>query len=143
VLIEIQPDITFFGEDLPGEFGRRIVHDDRDVADLVIVIGTSLKVAPVADVPGIMPSTVPQIYISRTVSLSLGIKICSMKLTPQPVSHMGFDIDLLGDCDVVISELCRRAGWDFKHEMMPEDERVEVVQEEGYESRYTFKVFDA
>lgn len=62
-----QPDITFFGEDLPDEFGRRLVEEDREVTDLVIVIGTSMKVAPVADVPSIIPSTVPQIYISRTV----------------------------------------------------------------------------
>lgn len=41
---------------------------DRDLADLVIVIGTSLKVAPVSEVPGFMPRHVPQIYISRTVS---------------------------------------------------------------------------
>ncbi|KAI9932934.1 NAD-dependent histone deacetylase sir2 [Aspergillus wentii] len=105
----MKPDITFFGEDLPDEFGRRLLHHDRDQVDLVIVIGTSLKVAPVAEVPGVLPRNVPQIYISRT-----------------PVSHTGFDIDLLGDCDVVVSELCRRAGWDFKHEMIPADEKVET-----------------
>lgn len=122
----MKPDITFFGEDLPDEFGRRLVHHDRERADLVIVIGTSLKVAPVAEVPGVLPRTVPQIYISRT-----------------PVSHTGFDIDLLGDCDVVVSELCRRAGWDLKHEMIPPDEKVEVKQVEGYESRHEFKVVGA
>ncbi|KAK2755927.1 NAD-dependent histone deacetylase sir2 [Arachnomyces sp. PD_36] len=117
----MKPDITFFGEGLPDEFGRRLVEHDRDLADLVIVIGTSLKVAPVSGVPGFMPRHVPQIYISRT-----------------PVSHIDFDIDMLGDCDVVISELCRRAGWDLKHEMIPEGEKVEVELQEGYESRYTF-----
>ena len=66
---ELQPDITFFGEDLPDEFSRRLIHHDCDLADLVIVIGTSLKVAPVAEVPGILPPNIPQIYISRTVSL--------------------------------------------------------------------------
>jgi NAD+-dependent protein deacetylase SIR2 len=47
---------------------------------------------------------------------------------------------MLGDCDVVISELCRQAGWELKHEMIPQDERVDVVKEEGYESRYSFTV---
>ncbi|GAB1216319.1 hypothetical protein ATERTT37_005533 [Aspergillus terreus] len=122
----VQPDITFFGEDLPDEFGRRLLHHDRDKVDLVIVIGTSLKVAPVAEVPGVLPRQVPQIYISRT-----------------PVSHTSFDIDLLGDCDVVVSELCRRAGWDFQHEMIPPDEKVEVTTVEGYESRHVFKVVGA
>ncbi|KAL2837908.1 hypothetical protein BJY01DRAFT_237669 [Aspergillus pseudoustus] len=64
----MKPDITFFGEDLPDEFGHRLLHHDRDKVDLVIVIGTSLKVAPVAEVPGVLPPNVPQIYISRTNS---------------------------------------------------------------------------
>lgn len=68
VLTHWQPDITFFGEDLPDEFGQRLIHHDRELVDLVIVIGTSLKVAPVAEVPGILPRNIPQIYISRTVS---------------------------------------------------------------------------
>jgi NAD-dependent histone deacetylase SIR2 len=45
---------------------------------------------------------------------------------------------MLGDCDVVVSELCRRAGWELKHEMIPQDEKVAVLKEEGYESRYSF-----
>ncbi|KAL3464741.1 hypothetical protein BJX64DRAFT_275651 [Aspergillus heterothallicus] len=66
----MKPDITFFGEDLPDEFGRRLLHHDRDKVDLVIVIGTSLKVAPVAEVPGVLPPNVPQIYISRTPDIA-------------------------------------------------------------------------
>ncbi|KAF7118199.1 hypothetical protein CNMCM5793_007600 [Aspergillus hiratsukae] len=116
----MKPDITFFGEDLPDEFGRRLIHHDRDKVDLVIVIGTSLKVAPVAEVPGVLPRHVPQIYISRT-----------------PVTHTCFDIDLLGDCDVVVSELSRRAGWDLRHDMIPPDEKVEITPVEGYDSRHS------
>ncbi|EAW10641.1 putative histone deacetylase SIR2 [Aspergillus clavatus NRRL 1] len=122
----MKPDITFFGEDLPDEFGRRLLHHDRDKVDLVIVIGTSLKVAPVAEVPGVLPRHIPQIYISRT-----------------PVTHTCFDIDLLGDCDVVVSELCRRAGWGLKHDMIPPDEKVEITPVEGYDSRHLFKVVGA
>ena len=40
---------------------------DKDVVDLVLVIGTSLKVAPVSEVVGFLPPNVPQLYISRTV----------------------------------------------------------------------------
>lgn len=68
--VPFQPDITFFGEDLPDVFGRRLLDHDRERADLVIVIGTSLKVAPVAEVPGILPRDIPQLYISRTVSVA-------------------------------------------------------------------------
>lgn len=59
------------------------------------------------------------------------------------MSHVSFDIDLLGDCDAVVSELSRRAGWDLKHEMIADDEKVEVTPVEGYESRHVFKKADA
>lgn len=59
------------------------------------------------------------------------------------MSHTDFDIDLLGDCDVVVSELCRRAGWNLEHHMIPADEKVEVTPLEGHESRHVFKVVGA
>ena len=45
---------------------------------------------------------------------------------------------MLGDCDVVVAELCRRAGWDLSHEMIPKDRKVNVELQEDYESRYRF-----
>ncbi|KAI0186686.1 SIR2-like protein [Xylaria flabelliformis] len=115
----MKPDITFFGEPLPDEFSKRLVKHDRNLVDLVIVIGTSLKVAPVSEVVPFLPAHIPQIYISRT-----------------PVSHINFDIDLLGDCDVVVAELCRRAGWDLKHPMVPPNQKVNITLERGYKSRH-------
>ncbi|KAL0469432.1 DHS-like NAD/FAD-binding domain-containing protein [Neurospora intermedia] len=117
----MKPDITFFGEALPDEFSTRLTEHDRDLVDLVIVIGTSLKVAPVSEVVPFLPPHIPQIYISRT-----------------PVSHVNFDIDLLGDCDVVVSELCKRAGWDLQHEMIPENQVIRTELAEGYNSRHVF-----
>ncbi|GAB1315924.1 NAD-dependent histone deacetylase sir2 [Madurella fahalii] len=117
----MKPDITFFGEPLPDEFSKRLTEHDRDLVDLVIVIGTSLKVAPVSEVVPFLPPHIPQIYISRT-----------------PVSHVNFDIDLLGDCDIVVAELCRRAGWELKHEMIPENQVVETTLAEGFSSRHLF-----
>lgn len=117
----MKPDITFFGEALPDEFSRRLTEHDRDKADLVVVIGTSLKVAPVSEVVPFMPPHVPAIYISRT-----------------PVSHINFDIDLLGDCDLVVSELCRRAGWAFEHEMIPPNQQITVETMVGFNSRHLF-----
>lgn len=66
--VYLQPDITFFGEPLPPTFNDRLVNHDRNLVDLVLVIGTSLKVAPVSEVVGYLPANVPQIYISREVS---------------------------------------------------------------------------
>lgn len=119
----MKPDITFFGEPLPDQFHDRLMKHDRDKVDLCIVIGTSLKVAPVSEVPSYLPPHVPAIYISR-----------------QAVNHINFDIDLLGDCDVVVAELCRRAGWDLEHEMIPKDQRVKTEQVEGTRSQHTFTV---
>ncbi|KAF4978780.1 hypothetical protein FZEAL_4894 [Fusarium zealandicum] len=118
----MKPDITFFGEALPDEFSRRLTENDRDKVDLVIVIGTSLKVTPVSEIVSWLPAHIPQIYVSR-----------------QAVSHINFDIDLLGDCDVVVSELCRRLGWALQHEMVPKGQKVDVRTEEGHRSRHVFE----
>lgn len=118
----MKPDITFFGEDLPDEFSRRLTEHDRDKVDLVIVIGTSLKVTPVSEIVSFLPPHVPQIYVSR-----------------QPVNHVNFDIDLLGDCDTVVAELCRRLHWPLVHEMVPVNHDVRVRTEPGYTSRHVFE----
>lgn len=117
----MKPDITFFGEALPDKFSDRLTNHDKNLVDLVIVIGTSLKVAPVSEVVPYLPPHIPQMYISRT-----------------PVSHVNFDIDMLGDCDVVVAELCRRAGWDLNHEMIPKGQKVDVNLQEGFSSRHVF-----
>jgi len=64
----MKPDITFFGEALPNDFFDRLKDIDKDKVDLVIVMGTSMKVAPVSEIPNFLPRDVPQIYISRDVS---------------------------------------------------------------------------
>ena len=91
----MKPDITFFGEKLGDSFHDRILRD-REEADLVIVIGTSLKVAPVAEVPRILPAEIPQIYINKT-----------------RCSHVDFDVEMKGQCDLVVSELANRLGWEL------------------------------
>ncbi|CAF9934336.1 MAG: NAD-dependent histone deacetylase sir2 [Heterodermia speciosa] len=118
----MKPDITFFGEDLPDAFSQRLTLHDRDKVDLVLVIGTSLKVAPVSEVVGFLPRETPQVYISR-----------------EACSHVDFDVDLLGDCDVVVAELCRRLGWELKHEMIPHESTISVELAQGYDSRYSIK----
>ncbi|PNS19917.1 hypothetical protein CAC42_7884 [Sphaceloma murrayae] len=94
----MKPGITFFGEKLPNNFFDRLTDVDKDLVDLVVVIGTSMKVAPVNEIPNFVPASVPHIYISR-----------------EPVTHINFDIQLVGYCDDVVSELARRAGWAIDH----------------------------
>lgn len=111
-------DITFFGESLPAEFDRLLALD-TEVVDLLIVMGSSLKVSPVSEIMSQIPHSVPQILINRT-----------------PITHMTFDMQLLGDCDVIVPELCRMLGWDLRHEKLPggsaqSDESLRQSKEDG------------
>uniref|UniRef100_A0A0R3WZJ1 Deacetylase sirtuin-type domain-containing protein n=1 Tax=Hydatigena taeniaeformis TaxID=6205 RepID=A0A0R3WZJ1_HYDTA len=89
----MKPDIVFFGEGLPTEFHEYLHQDLREV-DLVVVMGSSLKVRPVSHIPDSVPGKVPQILINR-----------------ESLSHHNFDTELLGDCDVILQYLCRQLGW--------------------------------
>lgn len=46
----MKPDIVFFGEGLPFEFHSSL-QEDIKVTDLVLVMGSSLKVRPVSHIP--------------------------------------------------------------------------------------------
>ena len=95
----LKPGITFFGEHVPKAFDRCIAKD-VDKADLVIVIGTSLKVGgSVYNLIQHMPPGVPQILINK-----------EQVTLPKTLSG-GFDVSLLGNCDEVTSYLCERLGW--------------------------------
>lgn len=119
----MKPDITFFGEQLPNDFFDRLKDIDKDKVDLVIVMGTSMKVAPVSEIPNFLSRDVPQIYISR-----------------DPIHHINFDINLLGDCDVIVAELARRAGWTLNHKMIPDGQTTEVAEVKDAEHTYSVKV---
>lgn len=47
----LKPDIVFFGEDLPEEFHNNLELDKHN-CDLLLVIGSSLRVRPVSLIPG-------------------------------------------------------------------------------------------
>ncbi|KAI5963549.1 uncharacterized protein KGF55_002429 [Candida pseudojiufengensis] len=94
-----KPDITFFGESLPERF-HDFINKDLNDCDLLISIGTSLKVAPVADIVEKIPQSIPQILINK-----------------DPINHCQFDVSLLGFCDDIASFLCNELGndWDLPH----------------------------
>lgn len=60
----MKPDIVFFGEGLPEEFHASL-QEDVHRADLVVVIGSSLKVRPVSHIPGEKYPNVIQSIIFR------------------------------------------------------------------------------
>ncbi|CZR58670.1 probable NAD-dependent deacetylase sirtuin-2 [Phialocephala subalpina] len=91
----VKPDIVFFGEQLPEAF-----HKNRHVpamADLVIVMGTSLTVQPFASLPGFAREGVPRVLINK-----------------EPVGDLGCRLDdvlVLGDCDDGVRKLADALGW--------------------------------
>lgn len=91
----LKPDITFFGEKLSDDFDKCLLAD-RSQVSLLLVMGTSLKVAPVSSVVGHLPHSCPVILINRT-----------------PIVHVGIDIMLLGDGDFIVAWLCDRLTWDL------------------------------
>ncbi|KAI9636209.1 DHS-like NAD/FAD-binding domain-containing protein [Dioszegia hungarica] len=89
----MKPDITFFGQALDSKFDE-CLFKDREKVDLLVIIGTSLKVAPVSEVCTHIPHSIPQIFINLT-----------------PVAHVQPDICLLGDADTIVTYLSDRLGW--------------------------------
>lgn len=104
----IKPDITFFGEGLPKRF-EQMLFEERDAAncDLLICMGTSLKVAPVSEVVKVIDPEAPQLYISRT-----------------PALHCTFEMCFFGSCDDVVELLSAKLKWPFKHDMAKRDPKL-------------------
>lgn len=149
----MKPDIVFFGEKLPPEFDRSFPRD-REKVDLLIVMGSSLKVAPVSEIMGmshlhifyefnfVKPSyfmkkyydevitsseqMVEEIYVKWLIftlySFVIGQiphRVPQIVINRTPIKHMQFDVQLLGDCDIIIPELCRMLRLELVHEKLP------------------------
>ncbi|KAL1515124.1 hypothetical protein AB1Y20_004186 [Prymnesium parvum] len=99
-----KPSITFFGEALPKRFGE-LAPEDFELCDLLVVMGTSLKVQPFACLATFPSVGVPRLLINRD------------RVGPfHFVSDGDLPIDLVtdvffqGDCDDGVRELARLAG---------------------------------
>lgn len=94
----LKPDITFFGESVVKEYFPRLNEAKHEI-DLLVIIGTSLAAEPVSKLPLEIPPQVPQIWISNQTTSSAGVR------------GLRVDIELVGDADLIITELCARANW--------------------------------
>ncbi|KAL0937505.1 NAD-dependent protein deacetylase hst2-1 [Colletotrichum truncatum] len=91
----VKPDIVFFGEALPEAF-RHNTHLPA-MADLIIVMGTSLSVYPFAGLAEASRSGVPRLLLNR-----------------ERVGQMGRradDVVELGTCDAGVRRLASLLGW--------------------------------
>jgi NAD-dependent deacetylase sirtuin 2 len=104
----VKPDIVFFGENLPlGFFQKREV--DLPSADLLLVLGTSLKVQPFADTMHMVSGSAPRLLLNYE-------RVGEV----DDHSELGFkfdrrnnyrDVELLASIDDGVRLLCDLLGW--------------------------------
>lgn len=98
----VKPSIVFFGEALPERFFRLRQSDFRK-CDLLIVMGTSLKVQPFADLVNWPTDTCPRLLLNREEAGS------SFRFN-KPSNER--DVFVSSDCDAGVLELCQHLGWE-------------------------------
>jgi NAD-dependent deacetylase sirtuin 2 len=128
----VKPEIVFFGEGLPERYFD-LRQNDLEGCDLLIVAGTSLKVAPFSKTLDLCNPKVPRLLINLE---EVG--------TPTLDSNgNGFlfnnhnnyrDVDFLTTCDNGIFILCELLGWRSDLEQVLKESYPEL----SYESNYNF-----
>eukprot|EP01029_Cantina_marsupialis_P028347 TRINITY_DN776037_c0_g1_i1.p1 TRINITY_DN776037_c0_g1~~TRINITY_DN776037_c0_g1_i1.p1 ORF type:complete len:447 (-),score=142.61 TRINITY_DN776037_c0_g1_i1:132-1472(-) len=133
----VKPDITFFGESLPRRFNEK-VGQDLPVCDLLIVMGTSLTVFPVAGLVKKISAEVPRILMNREEVYS-----CKQRAREddedtededkllefqrdRSLFRFGMktnyrDVFIEGDCDDAVGQMAECLGWKQEMEEMREE----------------------
>ncbi|KAJ5110576.1 Sirtuin family [Penicillium argentinense] len=91
----IKPNVVFFGQSLPKEFDEK----EKVVGqgDLMLVMGTSLKVAPCSTLPRLANKGVPRLLINMEKAGDFG--------------NRKEDVCMLGPCDDGVRRLADLLGW--------------------------------
>ncbi|OAA79181.1 SIR2 family histone deacetylase [Akanthomyces lecanii RCEF 1005] len=98
----VKPDIVFFGEALPRAFSEQ--SHTAVMADLALIIGTSLQVYPFAGLPQMVRDSVPRVLFNMERVGQIGAR-------PD-------DVLSLGSCDDGIRQLAAELGWADELEKM-------------------------
>lgn len=112
----VKPDIVFFGEELPDRFSRGIRRDFPE-CDLLIVMGTSLVVAPFCNCITFVNDQCPRFLINREHAgleakrgeLGGGRMRGGFRFTDEERNYR--DAFYEGDCDAGVEALCDLLGW--------------------------------
>ncbi|KAG0275674.1 NAD-dependent protein deacetylase sirtuin-2 [Linnemannia exigua] len=132
----VKPSITFFGESLPRRFLSQVDKDFKD-CDLLIVLGTSLKVEPFNKLIAQVSPKCPRLLINREKA---GQEI-----------HSGFDFEdkwkytiqrdalFLGNCDEGVRAFADLCGWEAELQAMYDEGHAKLKlteeQEKNAESK--------
>jgi len=105
----IRPNVTFFGESLPKTFHEHSLRDLKE-ADLLIVIGTSLKVYPFAALVNDVSPTTPRLLFNlEEAGPFQGISEASDEARVSGKYYR--DVAFLGQCDAGVEKLAELLGW--------------------------------
>lgn len=103
----VKPDIVFFGEQLPFRM-QILLEQDLPAADLLIILGTSLQVAPVSTIPAKVPPTCRRVLLNRELVGDFEF----VDNGDGDSSYETRDIFQAGDCDEIVQEICRELNWE-------------------------------
>jgi len=103
----VKPDIVFFGEGLPDRF-HRLLKQDIPKADLLLVMGTSLQVAPVSMIPNMVRCN--RVLFNRDLVMKI---------------RKGRDMFVPGNCDANIQKFLDILGWTIVPTTTPTDKTEE------------------
>eukprot|EP01080_Neovahlkampfia_damariscottae_P003948 gene3948-7158_t len=99
----VKPNIVFFGESLPDKFFENI--NCFNECDLLIIMGTSLSVAPFCNLVHLVSDDCPRLLINRELS---GPFIDSYN------DDENFrDVTCLGDCDEISEYFLKQLGYEY------------------------------
>ena len=101
----VKPDVVFFGEPLPNKFFKA-KQSDFAKCDMLIVLGTSLKVHPFAGLIHQVPKTCPRMLINLEYAAK------------NALSEAHRDFFLKGTCDEGARRLAEQLGWTEELEML-------------------------
>ena len=115
----VKPDIVFFGEDLPKRY-LELSKTDLEKCDLLIIMGTSLKVLPFNMLIDYVSKDIPRVLINRE---KVGLKDKELSYLIMQLEGLNFkedtkDVAILGDCDDGIRKLADSLGWRGELEKM-------------------------
>jgi len=111
----VKPDIVFFGEDLPSRF-HKLLRNDLANADLLLIMGTSLMVAPVSLIPERVSRSCRRVLVNRELVGDID--------PSEDEDTEGRDVWLGGDCDESVLQLCRLLGWETELYKLNKTKRV-------------------
>jgi len=127
----VKPGVIFFGENLPPLFFKSL-HDDIPKCDLLLILGTSLKVYPFAEIIKSVSKKIPRCLINNTLpDIFENEIICDESNTEYIFSDNQYKRDVIykGDCDKGCIELAKALGW--------EDELMKIYENEiEYANKY-------